>query len=290
MSAQIPVPPAGNPPAEASPKAKQTHVSVSKEAESEAQQANNDGNKIIGKYGVVNDANKNHIGFDGDKFSMSEDLGTTATLNKIYLNRFNYPGDKNVNMSLTKINKDQAEEYLFSIKLNDDSVIDESINNFLQSVGVNVKIYLFGITTGNKIDFTKLYEFKKGTILPDALSLKYILFIGNGKIYKINWKADADADTDADTDAPTDEEKTFTSFKYDKIILIHSSDTEFPTEGITKIDAKKDILSKEALFCIYSIDFITFTTDSGNKLRLYGFLISLEDLKYRLWREVISKP
>ena len=256
MSAQIPSPPTDPLPA-IRRTGTQRLTAVSKEGERAAQEANKDGNKIIGNYGVVNDANKNHIGFDGDKFSIPEDLGTTTTLNKIYLNRFNYSDDKNVNMSLTKINEDPAEEYLFSIKLNDDSVIDESINNFLQSVGDNVKRYLLGITTENKINFKNLYKFKNETILPDALSLKYILFIGNGEIHKIKWNIGAS----------TDEGNVFPSFKYDTIILIPSSGTKFPTEDFTKIDKiDKSILSKQAMFCIYSIDFITFTAEMFDNL------------------------
>lgn len=258
MPAQIPSPPAAQLPAAPRPRTGTRRLTaVSEKGERKAQEANITGNKIIGNYGVADNVDKNHIGFDVKISNIPEDLGTTTTLDKIYLNRFNYSGDKNVNMSLTKINEDPAEEYLFSIKLNDDSVIDESIKNFLQSVGVNVEIYLFGFTTGNKIDFTKLYEFKNKTTLPDALSLKYILFIGNGEIIKIKW----------DIGAPTDEENKFPSFKYDTIILIPSSGTEFPTEDFTKIDKiDKSILSKQALFCIYSIDFITFTAEMFEEL------------------------
>lgn len=234
---------------------------VSRKSDSEAQEANKDGNKIIGNYDVVDNVDKNFIGFGGGTFIIPDDLGKTATLNKIFLNNFDYSDDKNVNMSLTKINEDTAKEYLFSIKLKDDEAdkaFEKASYKFLKSVGDNnVRRYLFGITNENKIDFTKLYEFKNETKLPDALSLKYILFIGNGEIIKIKW----------DIGAPTDEENKFPSFKYDTIILIPSSGTEFPTKGFTKINKiKESILSKQALFCIYSIDFITFTAEMFDNL------------------------
>lgn len=233
-----------------------TTAPVSEQGEREAQIANITGNKIIGNYDVVENVDKNFIGFGSGTFIIPEDLGTTTALDKIFLNRFNYSNDKNVNMSLTKINEDTAKEYLFSIKLKDDEAdkaFEKASYNFLKSVGDNnVRRYLFGITNENKIDFTKLYKFENKTKLPDALSLKYILFIGNDEIHKIKW----------DIGAPTDEEKMFPSFKYDTIILIPSSDTNFPTEGFTKINKiKEGILSKQALFCIYSIDFITFTAE-----------------------------
>lgn len=240
-------------------------TAVSEKDERKAQKANITGNKIISNCDVVDNVDKNFIGFDVEMSNIPNDLGKTATLDKIYLNSFNYSDDKNANMSLTKINEGTAKEYLFSIKLKDDEAdkayresFNTSINNFLKSVGDNnVRRYLFGITNENKIDFTKLYEFKNKTTLPDALSLKYILFIGNGEIIKIKW----------DIGAPTDEENKFPSFKYDTIILIPSSGTEFPTEDFTKIDKiDKSILSKQALFCIYSIDFITFTAEMFEEL------------------------
>jgi hypothetical protein len=226
---------------------------VSRRSDSEAQEANKNGKKIIGNYDVK-EVNKNYIGFDVD---ISEDLGSTTTLDKIYLNNFDYSDEKIVNMSLTKIKEEPDKEYLFSIKLGDVTVSDSSINSFLQSVKDDVKTYLVGITTDNKIDFANLYEVTDKKQLPTSLSLKYILFIGNGEIITtIAWNNDSEA-------VGGDDPSNIKSFKYEKIILISSSTTNFANStGINKInEINKNILSKEALFCIYFIDFITFTED-----------------------------
>jgi|LakMenEpi03Aug12_release.lakeMendotaPanAssembly.Ray.scaffolds.fasta_scaffold206128_2 hypothetical protein len=232
-------------------------VSVSETGERNAQEANRKGKNIIRNYDVKG-ANKNYIGFVDN--SISEDLGSTTTLDNIYLNNFNYSGEKIVNMSLTKIKEESDKEYLFSIKL-DDVLDDESyssINNFLQSVNDDVKTYLLG-TTDNKIDFANLYEVTDKKQLPTSLSLKYILFIGNGEIDTIEWNNE---------DVGGDDISNIKSFKYETIILIYSSTTNFAgIIGINKIDEiNKKILSKEALFCIYFIDFITFTADMFKKL------------------------
>ncbi len=165
-------------------------------------------------------------------------------------------------MSLTKIKEGQDKEYLFSIKLGDVlGDVSDNINSFLQSVNDDVKTYLLG-TTNNKIDFENLYEVTDKTQLPTSLSLKYILFIGNGEIDTIGWNNEAGSFDDTSKK----------SFKYETIILISSTTTSFTTDfagstGINKInEINKNILSKEALFCIYSIDFITFTEDTFKKL------------------------
>jgi hypothetical protein len=257
MDPQPPVQPTTQPPSALTPLNRRQKtplpVAANKKSDSEAQKANRKGKKIIGNYEVINDANKNYIGFDDD---ISEDLGSTTTLDNIYLNNFNYSGEKIVNMSLTKIKEESDKEYLFSIKLGDvlDDVSDSSINSFLQSVNNEVKTYLLG-TTDNKIDFKNLYEVTdKYKTVPHELSLKYILFIGNGEIVTtIEWNNEAVGVGDDDI-------SNIKSFKYEKIILISSSTTDIvSSKDIIKFDI--NILSKEALFCIYFIDFITFTED-----------------------------
>jgi hypothetical protein len=234
---------------------KQTLAPVSKEGERNAQEANKDGNKIIGDY---NNPQKGHyIGFDDD---INLNLGITNTLNKIYLEGLTYSGNPIENMLLTNINDgtDGADkEYLLSIRLYND-VNDNKVNtaftktlyDFLENIGTSgVEIYLFDK------DFRQFYKVENiRIILPDKLSLNFILFVDNDIIYNIKWEETLGRET-----------KKLKSFKYDKIILGCS----FPSlkdlaatnsTDITEVHPK-DILSKSAMFCISLILYITYTAE-----------------------------
>lgn len=228
-------------------------ASISKEGERKAQEDNKDGKKIIGDY--YNQQSGNYIGFDDD---ITDILGITNTLNKIYLEGLTYSGNPIENMLLTNINDGTDKEYLLSIRLYND-VNDNTVNtaftktlyDFLEKIRTSggVEIYLFDK------DFRQFYKVENiRIILPDKLSLNFILFVDNDRIYNIEWEETLGKET-----------KKLKSFKYDKIILGCSfpSLQDFAAKNSTDI-AKinpKDILSKSAMFCISLILYITYTAE-----------------------------
>lgn len=256
MSAQIPAPPAGNPPDILRPR--RALAPVSEEGERNAQEANKDGKKIIddiiGDY--HNQQTGHYIGFDDD---ITDILGITNTLNKIYLEGLTHSGEAIENMLLTKINDgtDGADkEYLLSIRLYNDvndnadkTAFTKTLYTFLQNIAnTGVKIYLFD-------NFRQFYKVENiRIIMQDQLSLNFILFVDNDIIYNIEWEH-----------TQTQAKKRLNSFKYDKIILGCSlpSLQDFAATNstdIAKINAKT-ILSKSAMFCISLILYITYTAE-----------------------------
>lgn len=233
----------------------------SKKDERTAQEGNKDGNKIIGDIigDYYNQQIGHYIGFDDE---ITDILGITNTLNKIYLEGLTHSGEAIENMLLTNINDGADKEYLLSIRLyNDDNKVNTAFTNtlydFLQSIGVDgVEIYLFDK------DFRQFYKVENiRIIMPNQLSLKFILFVDNDinyniKINKMEWKHET-----------SHVNIKLNSFKYDKIILGCSLPSSFLEElatknstAIAKINAKT-ILSKSAMFCISLILYITYTAE-----------------------------
>jgi hypothetical protein len=230
----------------------------SKKDERTAQEGNKDGNKIIGDIigDYYNQQIGHYIGFDDE---ITDILGITNTLNKIYLEGLTHSGEAIENMLLTNINDGADKEYLLSIRLyNDDNEVNTAFTNtlydFLQSIGV--EIYLFDK------DFRQFYKVENiRIIMPNQLSLKFILFVDNDinyniKINKMEWKHETSHDN-----------IKLNSFKYDKIILGCSLPSSFLEDlatkystAIAKINAKT-ILSKSAMFCISLILYITYTAE-----------------------------
>jgi len=233
---------------------------ISKEGEIKAQKDNKDGNKIIddiiGDY--HNQQTGHYIGFDDD---ITDILGITNTLNKIYLEGLTHSGEAIENMLLTNINDgaDGADkEYLLSIRLYNDvndnadkTAFTKTLYTFLQNIANNgVKIYLFD-------NFRQFYKVENiRIIMQDQLSLNFILFVDNDIIYNIEWEH-----------TQTQAKKRLNSFKYDKIILGCSLPSSFLEDlatknstAIAKINAKT-ILSKSAMFCISLILYITYTAE-----------------------------
>jgi hypothetical protein len=252
METMIPAPPSAQLPTIRGPR--RALASVSRKSDSEAQIANITGNKIIGDY--YNESSGNYIGFDDD---ITDILGITNTLNKIYLEGLTYSGNPIENMLLTNINDgtDGADkEYLLSIRLYND-VNDNTVNtaftktlyDFLQNIAnTGVNIYLFD-------NFRQFYKVENiRIIMSDQLSLNFILFVDNDSIYNIEWKH-----------TQTQAKKKLKSFKYDKIILGCSfpSLQDFAAKNSTDIANfnPKAILSKSAMFCISLILYITYTAE-----------------------------
>jgi len=240
---------------------RRAHAKRSKEGEIKAQEGNKDGNKIIGDIigDYYNQQIGHYIGFDDE---ITDILGITNTLNKIYLEGLTHSGEAIENMLLTNINDGADKEYLLSIRLyNDDNKVDTAFTNtlydFLQSIGVDgVEIYLFDK------DFRQFYKVENiRIIMPNQLSLKFILFVDNDinyniKINKMDWKHET-----------SHVNIKLNSFKYDKIILGCSLPSSFLEDlatkystAIAKINAKT-ILSKSAMFCISLILYITYTAE-----------------------------
>jgi hypothetical protein len=237
---------------------RRAHAKRSKEGEIKAQEGNKDGNKIIGDIigDYYNQQIGHYIGFDDE---ITDILGITNTLNKIYLEGLTHSGEAIENMLLTNINDGADKEYLLSIRLyNDDDKVNTAFTNtlydFLQSIGV--EIYLFDK------DFRQFYKVENiRIIMPNQLSLKFILFVDNDinyniKINKMDWKHETSHDN-----------IKLNSFKYDKIILGCSLPSSFLEDlatkystAIAKINAKT-ILSKSAMFCISLILYITYTAE-----------------------------
>ena len=248
-------PPTGNPPDK--PRSRRALVPVSQEGERKAQEGNKDGNKIIsdiigdiiGDY--YNQQIGHYIGFDDE---ITDILGITNTLNKIYLEGLTHSGEAIENMLLTNINDgtDGADkEYLLSIRLynDDNTAFTKTLYTFLQNIAnAGVKIYLFD-------NFRQFYKVENiRIIMQDQLSLNFILFVDNDIIYNIEWEH-----------TQTQAKKKLNSFKYDKIILCCSlpSLQDFAATNstdIAKINAKT-ILSKSAMFCISLILYITYTAE-----------------------------
>ena len=240
---------------------RRAHAKRSKEGEIKAQEGNKDGNKIIGDIigDYYNQQIGHYIGFDDE---ITDILGITNTLNKIYLEGLTHSGEAIENMLLTNINDGADKEYLLSIRLyNDDNKVNTAFTNtlydFLQSIGGDgVEIYLFDK------DFRQFYKVENiRIIIPNQLSLKFILFVDNDinyniKINKMEWKHET-----------SHVNIKLNSFKYDKIILGCSLPSSFLEDlatknstAIAKINAKT-ILSKSAMFCISLILYITYTAE-----------------------------
>ena len=173
-----------------------------------------------------------------------------------------HSGEAIENMLLTNINDGADKEYLLSIRLyNDDNKVNTAFTNtlydFLQSIGVDgVEIYLFDK------DFRQFYKVENiRIIMPNQLSLKFILFVDNDinyniKINKMEWENET-----------SHVNIKLNSFKYDKIILGCSLPSPVLEDlattnsaNIAKINAKT-ILSKSAMFCISLILYITYTAE-----------------------------
>lgn len=240
---------------------RRAHAKRSKEGEIKAQKDNKDGNKIIGDIigDYYNQQIGHYIGFDDE---ITDILGITNTLNKIYLEGLTHSGEAIENMLLTNINDgtDGAEkEYLLSIRLynDDNTAFTNTLYDFLEKNHTSgVEIYLFDK------DFRQFYKVENIRIItPNQLSLKFILFVDNDinyniKINKMEWEHET-----------LHVNIKLNSFKYDKIILGCSLPSSFLEDlatknstAIAKINAKT-ILSKSAMFCISLILYITYTAE-----------------------------
>jgi hypothetical protein len=141
----------------------------------------------------------------------------------------------NVNMILSKIS---TNKYLFYIKFS-----DESFNINFKNADNN--LYRLNIDK-DKVDFSTIYNIKQGY---NINSLKYIIFLGN-----LNKDIDGSK-----------------IFKYDKVFfisyIIHNTEDGGDGENIQKIfSGYNNIDINKIIFCLYHIDFITFTDKDFKKI------------------------
>jgi hypothetical protein len=237
---------------------------------------------------------KNIIGFHSD-YSTSynnvledtDNLGTTTSFYKIFYSEGNENpnnitnilkniSEKNLNidiedMLLTKIEEEKKEDditHLFSIQLKPNNNKSKKIIFKYPNESLDVDIYIL-VMNDNKIDFNNMY--KNPNNIPDLPyeNLKYILFLGKFDILKIWSKRSMNNPTD---------NLTMESLICKKVLFIYSKHPTIPGRLLpftnNKINLKQPInivdynteFSKEVLFSLYNIDFITFTEEHFDKM------------------------
>jgi hypothetical protein len=233
---------------------------------------------------------KNIIGFHSD-YSTSynnvledtDNLGTTTSFYKIFYSEGNEnPNNitnilKNISenelnididdMLLTKIAEEKKADitHLFSIKLKTNNIKGKTNIFNYPSQSLNVEIYIL-LMNDNKIDFKNMYKNQNHITYLPCENLKYILFLGK-------------FDTSEEWTKTDSSEKTIMkSLNFEKVLFIYSKHPTIPGRLLpftnNKINLKQPInivdynteFSKEVLFSLYNIDFITFTEEHFDKM------------------------
>ena len=125
-----------------------------------------------------------------------------------------------------------------------------TLNNMIKDI-----TFFVGMKDG-KVNFSNINKFRSGKkkSFPDPVlnfkNIKYILFLG-----KLQTKEGEDGDNYITTDDAV-------QFNISKVIYIYSENIP-NTYRFEKVKAETDIFSKKILYCLYNIDYITFT---GNYL------------------------
>ena len=190
--------------------------------------------------------------------------GKTLTFYKIFLhNSFNLPEFNASYTTLTKLYNDNDNDgkfsHLLSIKIvetpniNTYDILISHFNHHYEGTSRDIKIYIVGMED-DKVDL-KIYEMTPGTFnKPEQLrtqlrtQLKYILYLGNATNV-------SNGNTDVD-------------FVIKRVIYVYSKTIVYDSPGIKaylyKIhpdDYANQGFTENILYCLYNIDFITFTKD-----------------------------
>ena len=190
--------------------------------------------------------------------------GKTLTFYKIFLHKsFNLPEFNASYTTLTKLYNDNDNDgkfsHLLSIKIvetpniNTYDILISHFNHHYEGTRRDIKIYIVGME-GDKVDL-KIYEMTPGTFnKPEQLrtqlrtQLKYILYLGNATNV-------SNGNTDVD-------------FAIKRVIYVYSKTIVYDLPGIKpylyKIhpdDYANQGFTENILYCLYNIDFITFTKD-----------------------------
>jgi hypothetical protein len=190
--------------------------------------------------------------------------GKTLTFYKIFLhNSFNLDQFNASYTTLTKLYNDNDNDgkfsHLLSIKIvetpniNTYDILISHFNHHYEGTSRDIKIYIVGMED-DKVDL-KIYEMTPGTFnKPEQLrtqlrtQLKYILYLGNATNV-------SNGNTDVD-------------FAIKRVIYVYSKTIVYDSPGINaylyKIhpdDYANQGFTENILYCLYNIDFITFTKD-----------------------------
>ena len=191
--------------------------------------------------------------------------GKTLTFYKIFLhNSFNLPEFNASYTTLTKLYNDNDNDgkfsHLLSIKIVENPNINtydnliSHFNHHYEGTSRDIKIYIVGMED-DKVDL-KIYEMTPGTFnKPEQLrtqlrtQLKYILYLGNATNV-------SNGNTDVD-------------FVIKRVIYVYSKTIVYDSPGIKAYLHKihpddyytKEGFTENILYCLYNIDFITFTKD-----------------------------
>ena len=144
-----------------------------------------------------------------------------------------------------------------------------TLNNMIKDI-----TFFVGMKDG-KVNFSNINKFRSGKkkSFPDPVlnfkNIKYILFLG-----KLQTKEGEDGDNYITTDDAV-------QFNISKVIYIYSENIP-NTYRFEKVKAETDIFTKKILYCLYNIDYITFT---GNYLNYI-----LEELRKSGGDENIPRP
>ena len=169
-------------------------------------------------------------------------------------------------MLLTKIAEEKKADitHLFSIKLKTNNIKGKTNIFNYPSQSLNVEIYIL-LMNDNKIDFKNMYKNQNHITYLPCENLKYILFLGK-------------FDTSEEWTKTDSSEKTIMkSLNFEKVLFIYSKHPTIPGRLpliTNKINLKQPInivdynteFSKEVLFSLYNIDFITFTEEHFDKM------------------------
>ena len=194
--------------------------------------------------------------------------GKTLTFYKIFLHKvFNDRAEFNARYTtLTKLYNDDLDEvsHLLSIKIVESPNIDTynslifNFNHYYEGTSPDIKIYIVGMKDG-RVDL-KIYEMTKNVSnipVQFKTQLKYILYLGNA--------SSATDATDA-TDVPNGNNDV--NFRIKRVIYVFSKTIDYSQDNILyylyKIHPKNyanEGFTENILYCLYNIDFITFTKD-----------------------------
>ena len=206
---------------------------------------------------------------NGKTFTFYRMLINEAGFQKYFIN--NVIKTSVIHITLTNISEND-DTHLLSIRLKDMKNIQTSLLQKLKkSFGISKEdkitlnnmrkaiTFFVGMKDG-KVNFSNINKFRSVTksgnsnSFPDPKlkfkNIKYILFLG-----KLQKKEGEDGDNYITTDDAV-------QFNISKVIYIYSENIP-NTDRFEKVKAETDIFSKKILYCLYNIDYITFT---GNYL------------------------
>ena len=209
-----------------------------------------------------NDFSKN-----GKTFTFYRMLINQAGFQKYFIN--NVIKTSVIHITLTNISEND-DTHLLSIRLKDMKNIQigplqkiKEISGISKEDEISLKnmreaiTFFVGMKDG-KVNFSNINKFRSGKkkSFPDPVlnfkNIKYILFLG-----KLQTKEGEDGDNYITTDDAV-------QFNISKVIYIYSENIpNTDTDFFEKVKAETDIFSKKILYCLYNIDYITFT---GNYL------------------------